>query len=105
MSKKIKDVSQSIKSKLSFDDYQTSTPNEVKAEEQKEVKTEPPKAVKTERSRKVKRTFYILEDVAEAFDEYFINTLIQKKKVDKSDIITQAIKNFIKDENAEISNF
>lgn len=105
MSKKIKEVSESIKSKLSFDDYTPSIPNAVNTEEPKNIKTEAPKHISTEKPRKVKRTFYILESVAEQFDEYYARCLTDKKKIDKSDIITQAIINLIKDESADVKVF
>lgn len=100
MSKKLDDVTKSIKSKLSFDDYTPSSPNDAVTSEHKNIKTEKPNAVI--KPKKVKRTFYILEEVAEQFDDFYAKKLSEKCKVDKSDIITQAIKNLLEDKDAKI---
>lgn len=101
MSKKIKDVSESIKSKLSFDDYTPSSPLQI------DLMQECHKAIKPERqkSNKVKRTFYILESVADKLDEVYAKKLTEKKKVDKSDIVTQALTNLFMNEENEIQMF
>ena len=120
MADKINKVTDSIKSKLSFDDYQVSTvPNAIKPESHNVVKTEEHNSINTEshndiktsshpdiiKVKKVKRTFYILEEVADQLDEFYAKRLGEKKKVDKSDIVTQAIKNLLEDKNAEVLEF
>lgn len=127
MADKLDSVTNSIKNKLSFDDYKVSSPNAIIPESHNDIKPEPPKdlkpegnnSVKTEshndsvpeyhndiiKVKKVKRTFYILEEVAEQLDEFYAKRLGEKKKVDKSDIVTQAIKNLLQNENAEVLEF
>lgn len=111
MTKNIENVSQSIKSNLNFEDYTPSLPNALTPLQRIDLITECRKAVKTEsrndiiKSSKVKRTFYILEEVADKLDEVYAKKLTQKKKVDKSDIVTQALKNLFKDENCVIEEY
>jgi len=129
MADKLNKVADSIKSKLSFDDYQVSIPahnaiipeshNVVKTSQHTDVKTEEHNSVKTEshnaimlesqpdviKVRKVKRTFYILEEVADQLDEFYAKRLGEKKKVDKSDIVTQAIKNLLEDKDPDVGVF
>ncbi len=111
MSKRIiNTVTNSIKSKLSFDDYKPSMqPNLIeelrKFVEKKKAKEEQvaiPKAIK------VKRTFYILESIADELDEFYARKLSEKKKkkkIDKSDIVTQALKNLLSDKNSVVEEF
>lgn len=111
MSKKIEEVTESIKSKLSFDDYEPSLPNALTPLQHNDLKQELLKNQKTEshndikKVNKVKRTFYILESVADQLDEVYAKKLTQKKKVDKSDIVTQALKNLFENEDSEIAVF
>lgn len=129
MADKLNKVADSIKSKLSFDDYQVSMPahnaimpeshNDIKTSQHTNLKTEEHNSVNTEshkaiipesqpdviKVRKVKRTFYILEEVADQLDEFYAKRLGEKKKVDKSDIVTQAIKNLLGDKDAEVGVF
>lgn len=120
MADKIKNVTDSIKSRLSFDNYKASTlPNDAMPESHKDINTEKPKDLKPEshnsvmdarhtdiiRSKKVKRTFYILEEIADRLDEFYAKRLSEKKKVDKSDIVTQAIKDLLQDGNVEVNTF
>lgn len=97
MSKKIKEAAESIKSKLSFDDYTPSPPKDVKTEEHIDIKTEKP--------RKVKRTFYILESIAKQLDAMYAQRLVREDKIDKSDIVAQALLEFMKNENADVKSF
>ena len=124
MGNKINNVTDSIKSKLSFDDYPV--PNDIIPEGQHDIKmvkhtdikplghnsvkpechnTIIPESQPDIKVRKVKRTFYILEEVAEQLDEFYAKRLGEKKKVDKSDIVTQAIKNLLCDKDAEVGVF
>lgn len=100
MSKKLDDVKESIKSGLSFNDYTPSAPNAIKPDEGNAVIKVKHNAVK-----KVKRTFYISETVAEQLDELYAKKLTQKKKIDKSDIVTQALVNLFENEEVEIKRF
>lgn len=109
MIKKIKEVSESIKSKISFEDYtptpnnvETLKPNEVNTSILNEVSTETPKELKTS---KVQRTFYIRKDIADKFDDFYAKCLMERKKFNKSDIISQAILNLVENENAIIGVF
>lgn len=100
MSKKIEELKESIKTKLSFDDYTPSTQNTITPDVGNTSIMSKRKAVK-----KVKRTFYILEGVAEQLDDLYAKLLTQKKKVDKSDIITHALLKLFEDPEAEIERF
>lgn len=100
MTKKIQELKESIKTKLSFDDYTPSTQNAIKPDEGNTVIKSKHNAIK-----KVKRTFYILEGVAEQLDDLYAKLLTQKKKVDKSDIVTQALLKLFEDPEAEIERF
>lgn len=102
MSKKIKEVTESIKTKLSFDDYTPSTHNDIYKSENKEVKTEQNNDSKV---KKVKRTFYLDEQIVDRLDEFYVKKLSKKQKVDKSDIVAQALLNLLEDENAEVGYF
>lgn len=101
MSNKIQEVSESIKSKLSFDDYKPSE----KTETLKHIKTEKHKHINTEKKCKVKKTFYISECVINQFEDYYIQCLLKNKKLDKSDLITQAIINLINKKDLDIKIF
>ncbi len=92
MTKKIKDAADSIKSKLSFDDYKPSEHNDIKTEEQKHV-------IKV---KKVKRTFYLDERVVEKLDSLYAKKLSEKKPVDKSDVVAYALEKLLEDESVEI---
>ncbi len=54
---------------------------------------------------KVKRTFYLLESIAEELDALYVKKLSEKKKVDKSDIVTQGLKKLFEDPECEIKSF
>lgn len=97
MSKKLDKVSNSIKSKLSFDDYKPSTPNDVKTAENN--------AVKPERQNKTKVTFYLQDNLLKEFNEFYAKRLIENHKLAKSDVISQAIKNLIVDPEIPIESF
>lgn len=99
MSKKINDVAESIKSKLSFDDY-TPSHNTIKPEGGNSV-------IKTKHNalKKVKRTFFILESVSDQLDALYAKKITDKKKVDKSDIVTQALMNLFDEPESEIKSF
>lgn len=86
-----------MKSKLSFEEYTPSTQNDVKTEEHIDVKTEKP--------RKVKRTFYILESIAKQLDAMYAQRLVREDKIDKSDIVAQALLEFMKQENPDVKAF
>lgn len=108
MAKKIEELAQSIKTKLSFDDYTPSTHNTITPEVGNTVLPDCNNdviMVKRKAVKKVKRTFYILEGVAEQLDDLYAKLLTQKKKVDKSDIITQALLKLFEDPEAEIERF
>ncbi len=102
MSKRIiNTVANSIKSKLSFDDYK---PNLEKNLIEKFITfTERHNAII--KVKKVKRTFYLLESIADELDEFYARKLSEKKKVDKSDIVTQALKNLFEDKNCVVDEF
>lgn len=107
MTNKIKKVSESIKSKLNFDDYQ---PSDINTPEHKDAKTEEHKDViplkhPNKREPKVKRTFYLREEIAEKLDEFYAKRLSEKRMVDKSDIVTQALKNLFENEDADVNSF
>ena len=95
MNKKIQEVSESIKSKLSFDDYKASENKDIKTEENKEVKT----------STKVKRTFYLNKEIVDKLDEFYARKLTEKNKVDKSDIVMQALENLFEQGNIDIKTY
>lgn len=97
MKKKLDEVSESIKSKLSFDDYKPSLPNAVKPEVNKDSKPVRPK--------KTKVTFYLQDVLLKEFNDFYANQLLKNHKLDKSDIISQAIKNLMEDVNVEIETF
>lgn len=113
MIKKIKEASESIKSKLSFEDYKPSTHNTIQTEEHNDVqtyghndiKTEEQLAIKTEKPRKVKRTFYILESIVKQMDAMYATRLVREDKIDKSDIVAEALLEFMKNENADVRSF
>lgn len=108
MAKKIEELAQSIKTKLSFDDYTPSTHNTITPDAGNTILPDCNNdiiMVKRKAVKKVKRTFYILEGVAEQLDDLYAKLLTQKKKVDKSDIITQALLNLFEDPEAEIERF
>lgn len=92
MSNKIKDVQKSIKSKLSFEDYRPSEQNTV---------------IKSRRNaiKKVKRTFYIQEIVADKLDTLYAKFITDKKKIDKSDIVTQALLKLFENPESAIERF
>lgn len=100
MTKKINDLGESIKSKLSFDDYQPSTQNTIKPDVGNANIMVKHKAIK-----KVKRTFYIREEIAEQLDALYAKLLTEKKKIDKSDIVTQALLNLFENPASEIERF
>lgn len=119
----IEKVSKNIKKKLALNDYNTETPNAVITEEPKhgitvnsqfepsvdnlsypsnkqgneEVSMFKPKDIKPAKPKKVKRTFYIDLEIDEAFDKHYAKLLFNGEKVDKSDLITQAIKKLLED--------
>lgn len=99
MSSKIQEVSESIKSKLSFEDYKTSE----RTEAHKHISTEKQKHIITE--KKIKKTFYIPEFIVNQFEDYYIQCLLKNKKIDKSDLITQAIINLIDKKDLDIKIF
>ena len=108
MAKKIEELAQSIKTKLSFDDYTPSTHNTITPDAGNTVLPDCNNdviMVKRKAVKKVKRTFYILEGVAEQLDDLYAKLLTQKKKVDKSDIVTQALLNLFEDCDCEIERF
>lgn len=108
MTKKIQDLAESIKTKLSFDDYTPSTHNTITPDLGDTVIPDSGNdviMVKRKAIKKVKRTFYILEGVAEQLDDLYAKLLTQKKKVDKSDIITQALLNLFENCDCEIERF
>lgn len=98
---------------MHFEDYKEQIPNAVSTEAHKDITTETPKLeekevpkhIKTETPKKAKRTFYIQESVLAQLDTYYAKCLMNNKKVDKGDIVTQAIKNLLEDENAEVGIF
>lgn len=100
---KIKEVSESIKSKLNFDDYEPSVSKDGEKSENKDIKTAQHNDIK--KSKKIKRTFYLLEEVAEQLDDFYAKKLGERIKIDKSDIVTQAIKNLLEDENADVKEY
>lgn len=100
MSKKIEDLKQSIKSGLSFDDYTPSTHNNIKPDAGNDVIK-----VKHNAIKKVKRTFYIREEVADQLDALYAKYITEKKKVDKSDIVTQALINLLENSECEVKSF
>lgn len=100
MSKKIEELKESIKTKLNFDDYTPSTQNAIKTDENNTVIK-----VKHNTIKKVKRTFYIREEVADQLDALYAKFITNKKKVDKSDIVTQALLKLFEDSEAEIERF
>lgn len=93
MKTKINEVAESIKSKLLFEDYKPSLCKDVNTE------TQCHNAIK-----KVKRTFYILESVANELDALYLKKFVENDKVDKSDIVTQGLINLFKDQS-EIKKF
>lgn len=96
MKKKLTEVSNSIKTnRLSFDEYETSLSNPVQESSHNNVTKE----------KKIKRTFYLLESIIDDFDAFYAKKLGQKIKLDKSDIISQAIVNLLKDPEAHIGKF
>lgn len=116
MKNKLDDVTQSIKSKLSFDDYTPSNPNAIITEKHKDIlplklnydQTSNHNDVNTECHKdikKVKRTFYIREEVADKLDALYAQKIMQKKKIDKSDIVTQALINLFLEDECEIERF
>lgn len=100
MSNKIHDVAESIKSKLSFDDYTPSPHKNVMNEGNNTIIMANRKAVK-----KVKRTFYIQERIADHLDALYAKKLMEKEKIDKSDIVTQALVNLFENNECEIQRF
>lgn len=109
--KQLEETAKSIKSKLSFDDYSPSLPNEVSTSENKDIIKLEHQNVKTEehsdikKPKKVKRTFYLDEKIVEQLDEFYVKKLSEKKQVDKSDIVAQALKNLLEDKDAEVGSF
>lgn len=96
MSEKIKDLAESIKSKLSFDDYKPAT----------QKKTDFGNAgIMSNDVKKVKRTFYIQEDIANQLDALYAKKITDRKKVDKSDIVSQALTNLFEDPECEVKTF
>lgn len=100
MSNKLDEVAKSIKSKLSFDDYTLSTHTTIKPEEGNTVIKAKHNAIK-----KVKRTFYIREEVADQLDALYAKFITDKKKVDKSDIVTQALLKLFEDSKCVVKSF
>lgn len=82
MSKKIKDVSESIKTKLSFDDYKVNT------ESPKHIKTESHKEVE---EAKVKCTFYVPASTQQTFEDIYFKLNFKRKKITRSELIKTAI--------------
>lgn len=124
MKNKIDEMTKSIKSKLSFDDYTPSIHNDIKTLSPKDIETSEHNSVipdkhnevnklenndvvmsKHNAIKKVKRTFYILESVAEQLDALYAKKLTEKKKIDKSDIVTQALTQLFEDSECEIKSF
>ena len=92
MTKKIEDAAESIKSKLSFEDYKLSTHNTVIKFRRNNIK-------------KVKRTFYIREEVAYQLDALYAKFITDKNKIDKSDIVTQALLKLFENPESAIHRF
>lgn len=86
MSNKINEVTESIKSKLSFDDYKPLAHNDGVMSKHSDIKTS-----KHPDGKKVKRTFYISQEVADQIDDRYAKNLTEKRKIDKSDIVTDAL--------------
>lgn len=105
----INTVTESIKSKLSFDDYKPSMQPNLIEELTKFVEKQNAQKEQVVISKiKVKRTFYILESIADELDDFYVRKLSEKnkkKKIDKSDIVTQALKNLFADKNCEVEEF
>lgn len=100
----IESVSKSIKKKLTLKDYTTETHNAVLTEEPKNVETLTPSPerptpidIKPAKPKKVKRTFYIDVEIDSAFDKHYAKLLLNGEKVDKSELISQAITNFLQE--------
>lgn len=100
----IETVSKSIKKKLSLKDYTTETHNAVCTEEPKSVETLTPSLeqptpidLKPVIPKKVKRTFYIDKKIDEAFDKHYATLMLNGEKVDKSELISQAIMKLLGD--------
>lgn len=88
----LKEVTESIKSKLSFDDYTPSQHPDIKPSKQKDVV----------KAKKVKRTFYLDETVVEKLDSFYAKKLSEKQAVDKSDVVAFALEKLLEDENVNI---
>src|SRR5688572_27996216 len=100
MSKKIEELKESIKTKLSFDNYTPSTHNTIQPDVGNTVITSKHKAVK-----KVKRTFYIQETIADQLDALYAKLITEKRKVDKSDIVSRALLKLLEEPETEILRF
>lgn len=114
MSKKIEEVTASIKSKLSFEDY--TCQKEPKPEGDKVGRSESGKVAMSESGKvantkslssgkKVKRTFFIPEELALKIEKIHLERWIENKRIDKSDIVAQALTNFFMSEKLEIQIF
>lgn len=92
MSNKLEKVTESIKSKLSFDDYTPSQQPDIKPSEQKDVV----------KSKKVKRTFYLDESVVDKLDAFYAKKLSEKKQVDKSDVVAFALEQLLEQDDITV---
>lgn len=77
------------KKKISLASY-TEIPNTLSTETHKDSNTEKQHAVK-----KVKRTFYIPEDIADVFDNLHAKLVLNKRKADKSELIKIALEDLM----------
>lgn len=80
MTKKIKQVTDSIKSKLSFDGYKVNT------EVNNYIKTE-----KNTEEEKMKCTFYLPKLAQEDFETIYYTLSLKRKKISRSGLMTMAI--------------
>jgi hypothetical protein len=123
MKNNINKTKESLAQKLSFNNSftpSTSEPNSVNTECNNSVNTECNNSANTEsqnsrntdlnnsdksKKKKSKCTFYILNSILEDFDKFYLTLKMTHPKIDRSDLITQAIKDLMQKKIEEIERF
>lgn len=102
---KLENVSKEIKGKLSLSKYKTEVPNASMTEAQQHIIPSTHNDSTTEthndsnvEDKKVKCTFYISQKTYDRYCDYFYKQLSRNRRLTKSDVISQAIEDYISKE-------
>lgn len=83
----------------------TELPNSVIKESHNTVNNELKNESTAEKKKKSKCTFYILDSVLEDFNKFYLTLKMSNPKIDRSDLITQAMKDIMEKTITDIERF